>query len=276
MFRLLGIEWKKIIYNKGTRIFLLLYFVMMMALVLIIPTIKMTVNDQSLGLETLGFLKPNLIWANITYIMSFGKILLAIIIINSISNEFTYGTYRQNIIDGLSKKQYFLSKWSMSILITLVTTFLVGIMIVLVSHHYNGSTDLFKNAHFLGGLFVEYLTYVAFAMFFTFLFKRSVFAILSLVFFPMVEGILQLGEFLLRKVGDADADFGNLMISKVLPLKINGQITKFPEIDLMGYLTEGTAFKARAIEYSPIVYSLIYFVIFSLASYWLLKKRDVN
>ena len=46
------------------------------------------------------------IWQNITYLATFLKILLAFIVIISVNNDQSYNTLRQNIIDGISKREY--------------------------------------------------------------------------------------------------------------------------------------------------------------------------
>jgi len=50
------------------------------------------------------------IWQNITYVATWFKLFLAFIIVISIANEVTHRTMRQNIIDGMSKKDWLLSK----------------------------------------------------------------------------------------------------------------------------------------------------------------------
>ena len=41
------------------------------------------------------------VWQNITFVSGFFKAILAFMVVISITNEFTYRTVRQNIIDGL-------------------------------------------------------------------------------------------------------------------------------------------------------------------------------
>jgi hypothetical protein len=45
-----------------------------------------------------------------TYVANMLKWFLAIIIVSSMVSEYQYGTLKQNLIDGLSKREFILSK----------------------------------------------------------------------------------------------------------------------------------------------------------------------
>src|SRR3977135_3165680 len=60
------------------------------------------------------------VWQNLVYISGLFKIVLAIMVVISITNEYQYRTIRQNIIDGLSRWQFLQSK--------LLTNALLGAM----------------------------------------------------------------------------------------------------------------------------------------------------
>ena len=50
------------------------------------------------------------VWHNLTYVAGFLKFILAIYVIISITNEINYGTIRQNIMNGLSRWDFLISK----------------------------------------------------------------------------------------------------------------------------------------------------------------------
>lgn len=76
------------------------------------------------------------IWQNITYVTILSKIIVCIIVLMSVTNEFSYRTIRQNIIDGLSRKQYLLSKLYFSFFISLLATLLVFMVCIVLGLVY--------------------------------------------------------------------------------------------------------------------------------------------
>lgn len=272
MYRLLKIEWKKIFFHKANRIFYTLYFLMIIGIILFMPNIKPSINGENIDLIQLGLFNTPFIWNNIAYIMSFGKLLLAIIIISNVTMEFNHGTYKQNIIDGLSKKEFFFSKWLSAALLSLISALIVGIMIFIVASIYNPMAGILVNSSYIFALFIEYLGFISIALFLAFLFKRSVFAILSLFVWNILEGIIQIIEFVFRKLKVSDNNI--IALSNYLPLKSNGNIINLPKFDLVQYLTEGSIFKETTVNFSYVIASFFYFIIFSFFTYLLIKKRN--
>ncbi len=276
MYKLLKIEWKKAFYHRGTKIMFLLFFLFIIGTLAVLPMIKPTVSGESLDLVKLGVFEFPFIWSNIAYIASFGKILLAIIIINNITNEFNYGTYKQNIIDGLSKKQFFLSKWYSAIVLVLATTVIISIVTLILGLSYSTTKNWMGSSLFSFALFMEYATYLSFALFLAIWLKRMLFAFLGLFLWSMLEGILQLVELFFKNVLTASPDMMSLSWSQYLPMKANGNINTLPNFDLMLFIQTGSIFLPKDINWSYIWTSLAYFMVFSFASYRLVKKRDVQ
>jgi len=273
MYRLLKIEWKKIFFHKANRIFYSLYFLMIMGIILFMPYIKPSINGENIDLIQFGLFNTPFIWNNIAYIMSFGKLLLAIIVISNVTMEFNHGTYKQNIIDGFSKKEFFFSKWLSAVLLSLISAFIVGIMIFIVASIYNPMTGILVNSSYIFALFIEYLGFISIALLLAFLFKRSIFAILSLFVWNILEGIIQIIEFVFRKLTVSDNNHIEAL-SNYLPLKSNGNIINLPKFDLVQYLTEGSIFKETTVDFSYVIASFFYFIIFSFFTYLLIKKRN--
>ena len=65
------------------------------------------------------------IWHNITYVAGFLKFILAIYMIISITNEMTYDTLRQNIMNGLSRVDFIISKLVLVFLLSVGSTLFV-------------------------------------------------------------------------------------------------------------------------------------------------------
>src|SRR5690606_39853747 len=68
------------------------------------------------------------------------KLFLAIVIVSMMSNEYSNKTIKQNLIDGLSKKEFILSKVLTVISLALISTvfvFVVSLVLGLVYSDYN-------------------------------------------------------------------------------------------------------------------------------------------
>lgn len=136
------------------------------------------------------------VWQNITYVAAKLKIILALIVIISLTNEITYKTFRQNIIDGLNRFEFMVSKLSMILVLALANTllvFFVGLVNGLIMSHDTSLAAIFSNMQFLGGFFLNVFVFLVFAFLVGLLIKRTGIAI---VFFALyatfVESIITL------------------------------------------------------------------------------------
>ncbi len=133
------------------------------------------------------------IWQNTTYVYTFLKIFLAIIIVISISNEFSYKTVRQNIIDGMSRLDFLKSKLATILLLSLGSSLLVFITCLLTGIIYtsdNEASDMFIGVEFVGAYFIDLFGFLVFAFLMTVLLKRSALTIFILLIYRLIEAIL--------------------------------------------------------------------------------------
>ncbi|MEM6525603.1 MAG: ABC transporter permease [Bacteroidota bacterium] len=132
------------------------------------------------------------IWQNTTYVYTFLKIFMAIIIVISISNEFSYKTVRQNIIDGMSRLDFLKSKLSTILLMSLASSVLVFITCLITGLIYTPEYDfseIFDGVEFVGAYFIDLFGFLVFAFLMTVLLKRSALTIFILLIYRMIEAI---------------------------------------------------------------------------------------
>lgn len=154
------------------------------------------------------------VWNYITWTASWLNLLLGVLVVTITCNEITYRTQRQNIIDGLSRKQMILSKfYFFTALAAFVTiyTFLIGFIFGLI---YSESSDFYSGLHYVGVYFVQTLGYFSFAFLFAVLVKRSALSIIFyiLIFMFKFVFVLALGE----------------TISQYMPINVIADLTPFP------------------------------------------------
>src|SRR5690606_17215621 len=108
------------------------------------------------------------------------KFFFAIVVVSMVGNEYSNKTLKQNLIDGLSKKEFILSKFYTIVFFSLVSTvliFLISICIVLYYSSYNEVSIIFRETNFLVAYFVKLMGFFSLCLFLGMLVKRSAFAL---------------------------------------------------------------------------------------------------
>ena len=139
MLRLLTIEFHKLRYNKASKILSIIYFGLLTSIALI-AAIKFEFGNFKLHLADAGIFNFPYIWHFNTYIAAFLKFFLLLVIVSMMSNEYSYKTLKQNLIDGLSKKEFILSKFYTVIVfagISAIFVFVVSLILGLFYSYYN-------------------------------------------------------------------------------------------------------------------------------------------
>lgn len=279
MLRLLKIEWNKIYYYKTARIFTLIYFAMLILVGLILSFIKPDIGGMKLDIAKLGMFNFPEVWQNITYLVAIGKIFIAVIIITNITNEYSNRTLKQNLIDGLSKKEFLTSKvLSNLVFATLSTIFVFGIALILGLVFSQTPEMTFKGVEFVGSYFLKLNLFFTICLFLSLLLRKSAFAFLGLIVLWMIEGAISTAEVLIKAwmgTGFENIDPYGFYISNYLPLNVSSKLIDFPKMNLEGFVMGGSIFKYSTVDWTFVVAAIIYIAIFLFLSFRLLKKRDL-
>lgn len=275
MKRLLSIEWNKLFYNKGTRIFLILYFVLIAIMGAVLPNIKPNINGIEINFIKLGALDFPVIWHNIAWLVGFGKFFLAIIVINNISNEYAFGTFKQNSIDGLSRIEFFQSKLYMNLLFVLMSTLLVALIVIGLGTTFAKELNVFSGIEFALGYFIEIFAFVSFAMFLAFLLKKGTFAILSLFVLYIVEAIIRAIEAFIVFKTEVVTQENYTFKASYLPLTSNSKVIDFPPGSITAYLGGGKFFQESHVQWDYFGINIFYIIFFLGLSFYIIKKRDL-
>ena len=121
MLRLLSIEFHKLKYNRASKTLSIIYFGLLICIALV-STIKFEFGDFKLHLADQGIFNFPYIWHFNTYVAAILKFFLLLVIVSMMSDEYSYKTLKQNLIDGLSKKEFILSKFYTVIVFSLIST----------------------------------------------------------------------------------------------------------------------------------------------------------
>lgn len=278
MLRLLNIELQKLRYNRSAKVISIIYFVLI-TFIALIASIEFNFGDFHFRVADQGIFNFPFIWHFNTYMAAILKLFLAVVIVSMMSNEYSYRTLKQNLIDGLSKKEYLLSKFLMVLLFAGVSTlfiFVVSLILGLMFSDYNEIGIIFSGLQYIGAYFLKLVAFFSFCLFLGVLVKRSAFALGFLIVWQIVEwlayGLMKWQVFKDSEVADK--------ISIVFPLNAMANLIKEPFSRLGAIQSAATQLgesftKTYQVGYLNVLIVLIWTALFIYWSYALLKRRDL-
>ena len=216
MNRLLSIELQKIWKNRASRILTLTYFILLTFLSLI-ASIKFDIGPIHVRLADQGIFNFPFIWHFNTYIAAWLKIFLAVVIVSMMANEYSYGTLKQNLIDGMSKKEFVISKFIAIVLFAAISTlfvFLVSLVLGLVFSSFNEVGIIFSHMEYLFAYFIKLVGFFSFCLFLGVLIKRSAFALAFLVILYILEWLVFWGAYEIFDSADKAFHVKNFRLKK--------------------------------------------------------------
>lgn len=275
MLRLLQLELQKLLLNRTSKVLIFISFILPFT-VLVLSSIKINFfGIFTLELGELGIFNFPIIWHITTFFASYFKFFFAIVVVSMIGNEYSNKTLKQNLIDGLSKKEFILSKFYTIVFFSLCATVLIGLATFFIGLYYSSYTEfniIIKEVEFLLAYFVKLLGFFSLCLFFGMLLKRSAFALAFLFVLYIVEWLVFWGAY--EIFNDADKAFS---IKNYMPLesmyKLIDQpiqrivMTKFPDKTEIAY--------DYAVHWYELAIVLGWTALFIFLSYRLLKKRDL-
>jgi ABC-2 type transport system permease protein len=134
------------------------------------------------------------VWQNLVFISGLFKIVLAIMVVISITNEYQYRTIRQNIIDGMSRWEFLQSKMLTNVLLSLMSVMMVFTIALITGLIYSPQlilADIFSDLEFFPAYFLEVFSFLSYALMLGILVQRSGLTIILLLLSHMIETIVK-------------------------------------------------------------------------------------
>ena len=191
MKRLLQIEYIKLWNNRSSRFLIISYFWLLTSIALI-AAIKFDIGPIQFHLAEQGIFNFPYIWHFNTYVAAIFKLFLAIVIVSMMSNEYSNKTIKQNLIDGLSKKEFIASKFVTVLVFAGISTLFVFVVSLILGGFYSDYNELsivFSDLEFLLAFFVKLVGFFSFCLFLGILVKRSAFALGFLIIWAILEQV---------------------------------------------------------------------------------------
>lgn len=265
---LLRLEWLKI---KNYIPFVVLSA---MYLLLLPTTMSVGKNFNSIGKDTLGidayYMFPN-IWQSLAYIGNWlSYFILGFISVLTVTNEFSNRTLRQNIISGISRTDFFLSKLYFIIAISGIATLYYAI-VAFIFGVFNTETvylsRVLENIDMIPRYFLMCISFMSLGFLLGVLLRRT--GIALFLYFAYIMFIERVIRFLIiGKIFGREA-------ALYAPMSATNDLTPIP----IPKIVQGMASEAKTkIFLSPLEAELtatIFLILFFYGAYYLLKTKDL-
>lgn len=274
MFRLLSIELFKLKQSRSAKVLIIIYF-LLFSFTALFASINFDFGSINFRIADQGIFNFPYIWHFNTYMVATIKLLLAIVIITMITTEYSNRTLKQNLIDGLSKKEFLLSKFYTVIVFSLASTvlvFFVSLVLGLFFSDFNEIGIIFSELEYLLAYFIKLVSFFSLCMFIAILVRKSAFtlgfifliflleSILTGIFKFKVEGLYFLVDFFPLN------SMANLIVEPISRLSIVKTATTSINPDFV---------KDYKLHFTTLIIPIIWTCIFVWGSLSILKKRDL-
>lgn len=278
MLRLLNIEFHKLRYSRSAKILVFSYFILL-SFIALIASIEFNIGSLEFRVADQGIFNFPFIWHFNAYIASFLKLFLAIVIVSMISNEYSYRTLKQNLIDGLSKKEFISSKFLTVLVLSVASTLFLFFLSLILGLSFSDNTEvsvIFSDMEYILGYFLNLTGFFAFCMFAGMLIKRSAFALGFIFIWWVLEniayGIMKWRLFRETEIADKIAGFFPLEAMSKLLVE---PFSRLGAVQMAATQMGSDIDKDYAVHFTNVLIVLGWTIIFVFLSYKLLKKRDL-
>lgn len=292
MLRLLNIEFHKLKHNRASRVLTIIYFALLTSIALI-AAIKFDIGVIKFHLAEQGIFNFPYIWHFNTFMASIFKFFLLLVIVSMMANEYSNKTLKQNLIDGLSKKEFILSKFYTVLVFAAISTvfvFIVSLVLGLIYSDFDELGIIFTDLDYLLAFFIKLTAFFSFGLFMGILVRRSAFAVGGILVWLIIESVFKgflfwkfnADKFAVNNTVKSDelTSIGVNDIMQFFPLEAMSNLIQQPFTRLNAIQTAGKQLGQNfsqdvGVHWYQIAIASAWIVIFIYASYALLKKRDL-
>jgi hypothetical protein len=271
MIQLLKIEWLKVKNYKAFLIISIFFVLGIFTTNYIVYSVFDNMVSKTNAAILVNQFNPydfEYVWQTACYASGYILILPVLLLMILVTNEYTFRTNRQNIIDGWSRLQFVHVKMMLALIFTLIATLLV-IITSLVFGFSSGTEFSTSGISHLGYFFLKALSYNVIAVFLSIWIKRTGFAIGLFFIYLGAENIIsQLLDFLSFRIR-SNTKFDPGSMGDYLPMNASDGLLSFPDNPL-----KSIAKSALPTDYTPVVigFALFYLILF----YWLGRRKLVK
>jgi len=204
-------------------------------------------------------------WKTVAYFSSLFVFIPAIVVIMLITNEYTYKTNRQNIIDGWSRRDFMIGKLiDVLILSAMVTTLYALVALVIGLTNSTAEADRWKLVYYIGLFAMQTFSQLSLAFMVGFLIRKSFIALAVFSFYFIIAEPIAVNLLRYKYKNE---------IGRFFPLEISHRL--LPKPAFIGRIDE-VAYKASldAVKYH-VGYTLILVILTWAFCFWINNRRDL-
>lgn len=227
MLQLLSIEWLKLKKYRTFWILSGLYLLSIVGLNFIAFRIQQEIYQakeaKGMAQMVLGATPYSfpITWQMTSFMSSFLLFIPGLIMIIAVTNEYSYRTHRQNIIDGWNRREFIMVKIMMGVLLAIASTVMVIISAIIFGFADGNSSISFDNLEYIAFYFLQAFSYIMVALLIAVLMKRGGLAI----------GIYFLYSLILENVIKGLLSFRGGTAGRYLPLQSTDELIPFPVLE---------------------------------------------
>ncbi|MCH9660970.1 MAG: ABC transporter permease [Bacteroidetes bacterium] len=279
MLQLLNIELHKLKYNKSVKVLSIVYF-SLIGFIALLVSIEFNFGGVKFRAADQGIFNFPFIWHFNSWIAAWLKIFFAVVIVSIVANEYSYRTLKQNLIDGLSKKEFLTSKFLTVILFSIVSTvflFIVTLTLGLIFSDYTELGIVFTDLQYMFAYFLKLIAFFSFCMFLGIWIKRSAFALGFLGLWQVIEGIIAMIFQWIRVKTDVDLfkSVYNFLPLNAMSDLIVEPFTRFGAVQSAANQLGENFDKNYDLQWTSVLICIGWTCLFVYWSYLILKKRDL-
>lgn len=279
MLRLLSIELDKIKRNKAAKTITIVYCSLILC-VSLIASYEFDFAGINFRIADQGIFNFPFIWHFNSFMVAWLKIFFAIVIVSIVANEYSYNTLKQNLIDGLSKKEFILSKFLAVLLFSVISSvflFIVTLTLGLVFSDFTEISIVFTDLQYLLGYFIKLTTFFSMCMFLGIWIKRSAFALGFLGVWQVFEGFIFIVFSYLKNKKDINLidNVYNLLPLNAMSDLISEPFTRLGAVQTLASQVGESFEKSYDVPWYSILICVVWTTVFVYGSYLILKRRDL-
>ncbi|MFC2126490.1 hypothetical protein ACFLU5_17000 [Bacteroidota bacterium] len=224
----------------------------------LIDSLNFTISSEgNIDTSLFPILKFPDIWHNIAYLSGYLKLLLGIYIAVSVTNEYSFNTLRQNLMQGMTASEFVASKFITILNLSIPSTlFLFGVGLIIADYSSGEIINVFSGSEYVLAYFASLLFYLTFVVMVGLWIKKTGLTIVLVILYPLIL------EPMIRWVLPDYLD-------KFFPFYSLDELIPFPFTKYIG--TGG--YEQIDLFYFGVV--VAWTVAFLGISYFILKRRDI-
>ncbi len=238
------------------------------------------INFNFDGIDINVYFRFPTVWQTIAYYSSWFNLLLVLLVIILIGNEFNFKTFRQNSIDGLSRQELFISKLLLITLfafVAFIISFFSALIIGITYSNNVGSDYILHEIYFVFVFFIQSIGFMSIAFLISLLLKNIAASV-----------VVFIGAYIFELIIRAFFAIMSISWGQYLPFKVLSNLCDAPSLNKMltnPMLKESIANATSTAQASGqftdvnfgvnMVLSLSYIAVFLYFSYLILKKKDL-